>query len=60
MQTTSLLSIRQASAETGRSQPAIRYLIKQKRLRVVRLGWSLFIPRSELQKLTPDASGPSR
>lgn len=56
MTMTSLLTIRQVAEQTGKQPAAIRYLITQGRLRVVRVGWNILIPRRELEKLTANAA----
>jgi excisionase family DNA binding protein len=56
MSITSLLTIRQVAEQTGKQPASIRYLIKQGRLRVVRVGWNILIPRRELEKLTTNAN----
>ncbi len=46
-----LVSVREAVEQTGRKEGDIRYLIRTGRLRIIRVGYHVLIPRKELQKL---------
>ncbi len=49
------ISVREAAKNTGRTENKVRSLIHQGKLRIVRVGYHILIPRSELRKLQPAA-----
>lgn len=53
---TKLVSVREAAQQTGQAQSRIRRLIREKELRVIRVGYHILIPRRELRKLVADGS----
>jgi len=50
-----LVSIREAASQTGQPEGKIRSLIRQGKLRVVRIGYNILIRKAELKKLRPAA-----
>lgn len=49
------VSVREAAQNTGQAENKIRSLIHQGKLRVIRVGYHILIPRNELRKLQPAA-----
>ena len=48
-----LVSVREATEQTGQSEQKIRLLIRNGKLRITRVGYHILIPQSELRKLQP-------
>jgi hypothetical protein len=46
-----LRTVREVAAQIGKPEYDVRYLIRTGKLRVVRVGYNLFIPAVELEKL---------
>jgi len=53
--TAEFLSVRQAAEQSKQKEAKIRNLIRQGKLSIVRVGYSILIPRSELRKLSARA-----
>lgn len=53
---TQLVSVRQAVEQTGLSEKVIRCRIQDGKLRIIRVGYHILIPKSELRKLAADGS----
>ena len=54
--TVGFLSVREAVKQTGQSEQQIRSLIRKGKLRIIRVGYHLLIPRRELRKLVGDGA----
>jgi excisionase family DNA binding protein len=48
-----LVSVREAAEQTGQSEKQIRAMIRDGRLRVVRVGYHVLLRKTELRKLIP-------
>jgi len=55
-----LLSVREVAAKTGRSEQKIRALINTGKVEVVRIGYNLLVPISELKKVRDAKYRPHR
>jgi len=51
MKLQNVLSVREAAVETGVPERRIRALIREGRLRIIRIGYHLLIPRCEMRKV---------
>lgn len=51
MDVAELVSVREAAERTAKTEMEIRAMIRLGKLQVVRVGYNLFIPKTELRKL---------